>query len=286
MFFQKALGVVAASASLVSACAPELYKRSGHHPNHMVKRQNLPNDIKDSRGWTFELSEEWNVLNPDWGYCFNGTQQSPIAIDSRWGLSTKHQPKLNYPERLLGRYNNWDFGPQWIVDYAANSENATLTFEEEDGEKEEVIFQSWHTHSPAEHSIDGWYPRAELHLVHYDKQGVPRAVVGFLIERHSHASSSAFFDQMPAFKSINFRDDVTLPNVTCNLNHALEAVNGYRDFYTYKGSLTTPPCKQGLRWYIAKDVIYISDRQMQELLDVSTFSARPVQRVWQHAVNE
>lgn len=66
MHLQRSLGLAAASLSLASACAPELYKRSGHHPNHMkvLKRQNKPNAIEDSRGWTFELSQEWNVLNP------------------------------------------------------------------------------------------------------------------------------------------------------------------------------------------------------------------------------
>ena len=221
----------------------------------------------------------------DWGYCFNGTQQSPIAYTSDMGLSAKHQPKFNYPEKVIGKYSNWDFGPQFVMDYAANGVNATMTFEEDDGTEETVIFQSWHTHSPAEHTIDGWIPKAELHLVHYDTEGVPRAVVGFLIERHSEAHSFPFFDQMPAFEEVNFRDNITMPEVECNLNWAPWAVNGYKDFWTYKGSLTTPPCKEGLRWFMAKDIVYISDKQMQELLDVSTFSARPTQPVWLHGVN-
>jgi carbonic anhydrase len=61
MFFQKAVGLLATSAVLASACAPELYKRDGVHPKHVV-RSNIPNPITDNRGWSFDTSEEWNSL--------------------------------------------------------------------------------------------------------------------------------------------------------------------------------------------------------------------------------
>lgn len=63
MFTQQALGLMAISA-LASACAPELYKRDGVHPAHIVKRQHIPNVVEDTRGWTFDQSEEWNTQNP------------------------------------------------------------------------------------------------------------------------------------------------------------------------------------------------------------------------------
>ena len=62
MFTQQAFGLVAISA-LASACAPELYKRDGHHPAHIYKRQHIANVVEDNRGWTFDQSEEWNTQN-------------------------------------------------------------------------------------------------------------------------------------------------------------------------------------------------------------------------------
>ena len=65
---------------------------------------------------------------------------------------------------------------------------------------------------------------------------------------------------------------------------ALKEVGNLKNFWTYKGSLTTPPCSEGLRWWVAGKVLEVSDAQMQALLGVSTYSARVEQMVWNHAI--
>lgn len=55
-------------------------------------------------------------------------------------------------------------------------------------------------------------------------------------------------------------------------------------YWTYSGSLTTPPCSEGVRWFVVEEKFVLGDAQLQELLDVSRFSARRVQRVWRHGV--
>jgi carbonic anhydrase len=212
----------------------------------------------------------------------NGTQQSPIDFQSSWGVARKHAPKFNYPSGLKGTINNWDFGPQWAYDKnASNGEEPTMEFEE-NGKVEKVFFKSWHTHAPAEHKIDGYAPRAEIHFVHYDDKDVPRAVVGFFIDRLADAESD-FFGSLPTYPTIFH--NVTQENVPLDLNLAIQEAAGYRNYFTYQGSLTTPPCTEGLRWYISKDIIYVSDEQLQEILTASTFSARPVNPIWLHNVN-
>lgn len=59
----------------------------------------------------------------------------------------------------------------------------------------------------------------------------------------------------------------------------------FNDFWTYRGSLTSPPCTEGLRWFVARNIMFVSDRQMQDMLRVSTFSARAEQEVWNHEIN-
>ncbi|KAF7186975.1 Carbonic anhydrase [Pseudocercospora fuligena] len=303
MFFAQSIAALAASAAVVSACAPELYKRDGHHPAHVkrhlarnFKRTNLPNPIEDTRGWTFDQSEEWNTLNQDWGYCFNGTQQSPIAITSSWGISKNHKPTFHYPSNLTGSFNIWDFGPQFTLDgrlshhsmqagssHRRRMEVPNIEFED-NGKNESAYFKSWHTHAPAEHTIDGYRPKAELHFVHYDENANPRAVIGFLIDRHADAEPSPFFEALP--KHANIFDNQTVSDIEIDLNQAIKEVGGYSNFFTYKGSLTTPPCYEGIRWFVGRDILYVNDAQMQDLLSVSTFSARPVNPIWLHAVNE
>lgn len=180
----------------------------------------------------------------------------------------------------MGSVSNWDFGPQFAYD--GHGKKPSMHFEE-NGKNVTVYFKSWHIHTPAEHTIDGWKPRAEMHFVHYDANDNPRAVVGFMIDRHAQSAGSEFFSQLG--RSPDFRENRTVGNVTINLNHAISEVLGYTDFFTYQGSLTTPPCSEGLRWFVAKEPIWMSDMQMQDLLTVSTFSSRPTNDVWLHNVN-
>lgn len=205
------------------------------------------------------------------------------------GYTQRHRPTFDYPDTLVGDLTNWDFGPQFTLAggsaHRRDSSSAdvpTMQFEE-GGQNETVHFQSWHTHAPAEHTIDGWRPKAEIHLVHYTEDGTPRAVVGFHIDVKPSSQGMPFFSRVA--EAPNFRDNQTVSGFECNLNQVIETASGLEDFFTYQGSLTTPPCSEGLRWFFARNVIYLNDDQMQDLLDRSTYSARPTNRVWKHNVN-
>lgn len=209
-----------------------------------------------------------------------------MKYTSSLGLYEGAAPVFNYPTALNGSFNNWDFGPQFILDKGIGNTNTdlpTMQFQE-NGKTETVYFRSWHTHSPAEHSIDGYRPRAELHYVHYTADGIPRAVVAFLIDRHADAAPCQFFSQLEV-PMPDFIANQTVEGVSCDLNLAIEQVGGYKNFFTYQGSLTTPPCIEGLRWFVSTDILYLNDAQMQELLSISTFSARPEFEPWLHNVN-
>lgn len=70
-----------------------------------------------------------------------------------------------------------------------------------------------------------------------------------------------------------------------NVYQALQEVNVFSDFWTYMGSLTSPPCTQGIRWWVARNTLFVGVQQMREILGVSTFSARVEQLVWEHGIN-
>jgi len=66
---------------------------------------------------------------------------------------------------------------------------------------------------------------------------------------------------------------------------ALREVNMFNEFWTYRGSLTSPPCTEGIRFFVARNVLFTSVDQMREVLRVSTYSARAEQEVWMHQIN-
>ena len=154
-----------------------------------------------------------------------------------------------------------------------------------------AYLEGWHIHAPGEHPIDGDKAKAELHLVHVDAQGNEVAVLGIRLDPGT--STSPFFAQLPAFvpfvttgpgRNPNNRPEV-IPDVSMNIGLALDAVDRVSEFWTYKGSLTSPPCVEGLRWFVARSVALMSVDQMRTLLGASRYSARVEQEVWLHDVN-
>jgi len=146
---------------------------------------------------------------------------------------------------------------------------------------ETVYLKGWHIHSPADHSVGGDRSKAEMHFVHVDTKGEYRAVLAFRLDPGSH--DSAFFAQLP--KMIAFNSTMQYEGTQVDHRLALDEVNMVNEFWTYKGSLTSPPCKEGVQWFVARTILFVSDGQMQDILRVSTYSARQEQEVWLHEIN-
>jgi carbonic anhydrase len=153
-------------------------------------------------------------------------------------------------------------------------------------DNETLYLKGWHIHSPADHSVQGDRAKAELHLVHSDASGAEKGVVAIRIDPGN--ADSAFFSQflsdspssaMPSFNSADTR------SLTIDMLQAIKEVNMFSDFWTYKGSLTSPPCTEGIRWWVARNTMFVSVQQMQAILRVSTYSARVEQEVWMHGIN-
>jgi carbonic anhydrase len=152
-----------------------------------------------------------------------------------------------------------------------------------------VYLQSWHIHAPADHTVSGDRSKAELHLVHADAAGVARAVLGFRIDpvpfNASAGTKSAWFASLGAGKNFPGWKNETKIEMSLDMQAVIDEVDGYEKFWTYEGSLTSPPCTEGIRWFVAGKVLRLGTRQMQELLRVSTYSARVEQEVWGHRIN-
>ncbi|KAF3022045.1 hypothetical protein E8E14_013014 [Neopestalotiopsis sp. 37M] len=283
------------------------------HTNHQVKAKRADFTVPESNvtvpspaEWAYDESYDWGMLSPDYELCQTGTQQSPISLSTEiHGLSSKHRPTFNYGANTTGTLRNWGYGPAFTLDEPLDgdySSNPAMSYD-----NETVYLVGWHIHAPADHIVDGVRSHAELHFVHVDAEGHEKAVVGFRIDpaptkKSSLASSSAagsaslnvdisdlvqdaFFAQLP--ETFHRWDDTeSEESMALDLGDALEAVARLDTFFTYEGSLTSPPCHEGIRWFIAARVLEVSIPQMQAILAASTYSARFEQMIWEHHINE
>ncbi|HEY9596659.1 MAG TPA: carbonic anhydrase family protein, partial [Cyanophyceae cyanobacterium] len=121
---------------------------------------------------------------------------------------------------------------------------------------------------PSEHLVNGEAAALELHLVHRNLEG-QLAVVGVLIEKgNSNSNLKTVLDNMPLQEGSN------TANGTINASNFLPANKSY---YTYAGSLTTPPCSQGVKWIVLKNPITASQEEINAFTKVYQVNARPIQ---------
>lgn len=217
------------------------------------------------------------IRHIDYAFCQTGTQQSPIQLLLSQGLSVNHRPCFDYPESVSGKFYNWGYGPAFALDHPEGSYTGLPKLKFDD---ETYYLSGWHTHAPAEHIVQGERSKAELHMVHVDDSGRPQAVVGIRIDPGNKAS--AFFSQLPPL--IRWNETELHVETETDPRLALSEVH-FSEFWTYRGSLTTPPCTEGLRWFVARDVLFTNVEQVQNLLGASTYSSRVEQEVWLHQIN-
>lgn len=145
-----------------------------------------------------------------------------------------------------------------------------------------VYLIGFHLHFPAEHQIDHKKSRAELHLVHVDAQGSAAAVVGILIDL---GAESASINTVPAVPGPS--DTTVTKNLALNMYLDIKEAGLLKNYWTYQGSLTTPMCNEGLRWFVSQDTLKVSKAQYKALLRTTGgfWSARDIQERKDQHVN-
>ena len=136
--------------------------------------------------------------------------------------------------------------------------------------------KSAHLHAPSEHRIEGAELAAELHLVHADDAG-DLAVVGLLFEPgEPSAVVQAILDAAPP------AGETASEGIALNADALVPGEPGY---YQYDGSKTTPPCHEGVSWFVMREPQTISQQQVDGLLALSGgANNRPVQPIGSRAI--
>ncbi|WP_013324879.1 carbonic anhydrase [Gloeothece verrucosa] len=206
----------------------------------------------------------WGELSQCFVTCSNGKTQSPINLSSAIPEEGSNLV-FNYQDTPLTIINN---GHTIEVEYASGS---TVTI----GNKEYELKQ-FHFHAPSEHTIKGTVKPMELHLVHKN-QNKEIAVVGILIEQDE---KHPIIEKIWPYISLE-QGKKKIPNVTIN---AIDFIPKEQSYYKYIGSLTTPPCTEGVNWFVFKQPIQLSAEQIKQFRQIYQLNARPVQPLDQHKI--
>ncbi len=211
--------------------------------------------------WTYEGRggpQAWGHMKPEFHACANGQRQSPIDI--RDGLSLELEPVLF--DYHPSRFGVIDTGHTVQVNLApGNSIDIN-------GRRYELL--QFHFHRPSEERINGRQFDMVVHLVHKDAEG-RQAVVAVLLERGAaQPLLQAVWNNLPLEKG-----EEAKARSLIDLSELLPSERGY---YTYMGSLTTPPCSEGVLWVVMKQPVQLSSAQIDIFSRLYPMNARPIQQ--------
>jgi len=214
-----------------------------------------------SQSWSYQGNQgpqAWGKLSAIYATCSLGHKQSPIDIK---GAKTSDLPPLKFDYQPVP-LNIIDNGHTIQVNYAPGS---TLVV----GEKTYTLKQ-FHFHHPSEEHINGHGFDMVAHLVHADAQGNLAVVAVLLTKGSSNSFLETVWKNIPAEKE----KPVEVAGIRLNVKDLLPSGNGY---YSFSGSLTTPPCSEGVTWYVLKEQVSLSADQLAAFARIYPTNARPIQ---------
>ncbi|KAA8999206.1 carbonic anhydrase [Affinibrenneria salicis] len=197
--------------------------------------------------WSYEgqgAPEHWGQLSPDFSLCGNGKNQSPVDIHG--ALKTTHQAlQLSYQPGAQHIINN---GHTIQVDVSAGN---TLVMD-----NDSFTLQQFHFHAPSENEIDGKAFPLEAHFVYKDQQGALTVLALMFEQGDTNQELEKAWRQMPS--TLNTSETLTTP---LNIG-ALVPSEWRQSYYRFSGSLTTPPCSEGVRWIVLEKPATVSAAQI------------------------
>ena len=231
----------------------------------------MPHTEKMEWGYEAENGPDvWAQLSKEYGLCAEGKHQSPIDLVNP---TPAKLPAIPYEYSSTTSMNIRNNGHTIEVAYPEGN------WIEVDGTRFQLL--QFHFHAPSEHTVAGKPFDMEMHLVHKSEDG-NLAVVGLLIEKGSH---NVAFDPVWAHLPTVPGEMQRVENVTVDASLMLslngqvtdEAPQYLPSCYRYDGSLTTPPCSEGVKWLVLTTSTEISEAQISAFKAIIHDNSRPVQ---------
>ena len=241
------------------------------------KVADVPSDTKKVE-WGYEAKngpQVWAQLSPEYFLCAEGRHQSPIDLVNPTPAKLPPIPYNYHPTSMNIRNTGH------TIEVACPEGN----WIEVDGTRYQLL--QFHFHAPSEHTVAGKPFEMEAHFVHKSEDGT-LAVVGLLIESGRHkVAFDPIWSHLPAVpgetqRIENVTEDGSLivdPRFMFSPNDQVEDVapSRFGNYYRYEGSLTTPPCSEGVQWIVLTTPIEMSEAQIAAFKAIIHDNNRPVQ---------
>ncbi len=214
-----------------------------------------------------EAPEYWAELSSEFALCRSGVEQSPIDLT---GAVPIEDAGL---ERRIGTEVLTFEQRARVMDLVDNGHTIQITNDVPMGlDIDEIHYEmvQFHFHSPSEHTIEGGHAPLEVHFVHKSAAG-ELAVIGVLVEEGEH---DALWEPVIASLPSGPGDDRHVDQLELDMNELRPLP---RRYYRYQGSLTTPPCSEGVQWIVMAEKRQISPEQMAAMVSHLHNNNRPVQ---------
>jgi carbonic anhydrase len=217
----------------------------------------------DDEHWSYSGANgpaKWGTLSKEFKDCKVGEAQSPIDIPDEKARKGDLAPLLfNYKPSPLRIIDN---GHSIQVNYAPGS---FVTIE---GKRYELV--QFHFHKPGEEKINGKGHDMDAHLVHKGPDGKLMVIAVLIDAGKENKAIKTLWDNLPKEKG----KEQVLDAVKIN---AVDLLPNEKGYYTFAGSLTTPPCSEQVTWYVLKSPVQISADQIARFGRIYPMNARPIQ---------
>lgn len=211
--------------------------------------------------WSYEGKKgplNWGKLEPAYRACSNGKEQSPIDIRGAHRDKALQPIEFHY---LSGAMSLVNTGHTVEVTPPAGSYIVA------NGVRYDLV--EFHFHHPGEELVKGKYPDLTLHLVHKSTDGKVAVVAVRLNEGNANAVLAGLWEHLPK-----------TPGATDKLNESMSPAGLLptdRAYWTYEGSLTEPPCTEGVRWFVYEQEVELSRAQLRAFGALYKVNSRPPQ---------
>ncbi len=220
-------------------------------------------EVQHKKHWSYHGDSgpgNWAELNPKFIFAKIGKNQSPINIITSDALKVD-LPKINF------HYKNSEIE---IINngHTIEVEPEKGNYIKFDGHKYNLL--QFHFHSLSEHTINGKHFPLEVHFVHKDSRG-NLSVIGLMIKQGAENKNFAeIWNNLPFRKANKQKLEATI--------NPIFLLPKSKDYYKYNGSLTTPPCSEGVVWLVLATPIEMSGKQINQFRKIYDDNYRPVQQ--------